>query len=70
MQQAVAKVEAKAGVKMSPAQGVELSPLQRYIPYMNWVLALVIGLAGRSWSSRRGAASSFSTICWVPLSEQ
>ena len=42
-------------------------PAQRFVPYMNGLLSLLIGLNGLRWRDRVSAPDGFWVVSWMPL---
>ncbi|CAF9910978.1 MAG: hypothetical protein GOMPHAMPRED_007256 [Gomphillus americanus] len=55
------------GPKMALFPRTDLSPAQKFVPYMNGVLSLLIGLNGLSWKDRLSAPDGFWIVSWMPL---
>ena len=43
-----------------------LTPMQRYLPYLNGILSLLIGVNGLSWKDRLGVHDGFWILSWLP----
>ncbi|MCJ1440049.1 MAG: hypothetical protein MMC23_000531 [Stictis urceolatum] len=52
--------------KFAQKRDIELSPLQRYLPYLNGILAPLIGAWGNSWKRAGGVHQGFWIVCWLP----
>jgi len=55
------------GVKLVRQDLVELTPLQRYVPYLNAILAALVGYSGLEFKDSPRVHDGFWMICFVPL---
>jgi hypothetical protein len=54
--------------KFAASRDLELSPLQQYLPYLNAVLALLVGISCNSWIHETGIYQAFWLVGWMPAS--